>query len=73
MIYLDPESKDPLYQQLYEQLKRKIIEGEYRKGTRLTATREMARSLCVARNTVESAYGQLCAEGYVTGRQGSGD
>lgn len=72
MIYLNPESKKPLYQQLYEQLKQNIISGEYEKGTRLVSTRDLAKSLSIARNTVESAYDQLCIEGYVEGRQGSG-
>lgn len=72
MIYLDTESRKPLYQQLYEQLKHKIVAGEYPKGKRLTATREMARALSVARNTVEAAYEQLCVEGYLASRQGSG-
>lgn len=72
MITLDADAQIPLYQQLYEQLKSRIISGEYAKGTRLTSTRDLARDLCVGRNTVESAYEQLCAEGYVESRQGSG-
>lgn len=72
MIYLNAELKEPLYQQLYEQLKRKIIDGEYAKGKRLTAIRQLAKLLCVGRNTVEAAYDQLCVEGYVASRQGSG-
>ncbi|MBU5611508.1 MocR-like pyridoxine biosynthesis transcription factor PdxR [Geomonas azotofigens] len=72
MIYLNPESKKPLYQQLYEQLKQNIITGEYEKGSRLTSTRDLAKNLSIARNTVEAAYDQLCIEGYVEGRHGSG-
>jgi len=72
MIYLNPESKKPLYEQLYEQLKQNIVSGEYEKGTRLVSTRELAKSLSIGRNTVESAYEQLCVEGYLEGRQGSG-
>ena len=72
MICLDSESKEPLYQQLYQQLKLKMIHGEYAKGKRLPAIRQMAKILCVGRNTVEAAYDQLCVEGYVTSRQGSG-
>lgn len=72
MIYLNPESKKPLYQQLYEQLKQNIVTGEYEKGSRLTSTRDLAKNLSIARNTVEAAYDQLCIEGYVEGRHGSG-
>lgn len=72
MINLEPELKEPLYQQLYEQIKEKIIVGEYEKGTRLTSTRLLAKELCIGRNTVEAAYDQLCIEGYIESRQGSG-
>lgn len=72
MIILNTNGKTPLYQQLYEQIKQKIISGDYPKGARLTPTRTLAMDLCIGRNTVESAYDQLCAEGYVESRQGSG-
>ncbi len=61
-----------LYQQIYEQLKNKIISGELEEGTRLPSTRALAKNLCVARNTVESSYAQLCVEGYVSSKPGSG-
>lgn len=72
MIFLNPRQKTPLYQQLYDQMKRKIIAGEWGAGKRLPALRTMAQELCVSRNTVENAYGQLSLEGYVTGQRGSG-
>lgn len=72
MIILNTSEKTPLYQQLYDQIKQKIISGGYPKGTRLTSTRKLAMDLCVGRNTVESAYDQLCVEGYLESRQGSG-
>ena len=72
MIELNPEHKKPLYQQLYEQLKQKIVFGEYKEGTRLTSTRTLAKDLCIGRNTVEHAYDQLCVEGYIESQQGSG-
>jgi len=72
MIKINSELKMPLYQQIYEQIKAKIIAGAYKEGMRLTSTRELARDLCVGRNTVENAYGQLCLEGYMASRPGSG-
>lgn len=72
MIHLNKNEKAPLYKQLYVQIKQRIISGEYQEGTRLASTRKLATDLCIGRNTVESAYDQLCAEGYVTSRQGSG-
>jgi GntR family transcriptional regulator/MocR family aminotransferase len=72
MIDVTMGSNVSLYQQIYEQLKHKIISGELEEGTRLTSTRALAKNLCVARNTVESAYAQLCVEGYVSSKPGSG-
>jgi len=72
MIYLNQNHKEPLYQQLYEQLKQKIIAGEWSQGKRLPAMRVLAKKLCISRNTVENAYGQLCVEGYAVSKQGCG-
>lgn len=72
MIDITMGSNVSLYQQIYEQLKNKIISGELKEGTRLTSTRALAKNLCVARNTVESSYTQLCVEGYVSSKPGSG-
>lgn len=72
MINIVAESNTPLYQQIYEQVKQQIIDGVIREGTRLTSTRTLAKNLCVGRNTVENAYAQLCLEGYVLNKPGSG-
>ena len=72
MIILHNNSGVPLYLQIYEQIKEKIIIGEYLEGTKLPSTRSMSTSLIVSRNTVESAYLQLCSEGYIESHAGSG-
>nr|WP_164914378.1 PLP-dependent aminotransferase family protein [Aminipila luticellarii] len=46
--------------------------GALAEGNFLPSTRGLAQSLKVSRNTVASAYSQLCAEGYITGKNGSG-
>src|SRR5215471_6818596 len=46
--------------------------GRLAPGTRLPSSRQLARDLGLARNTVAEAYGQLVAEGWLTARQGSG-
>lgn len=72
MIILDNDSKDPLYLQIYKQLKRKIVYEELLEGNKLPSTRRLSIELNVSRNTVESAYMQLSSEGYVTSKVGSG-
>ncbi len=72
MLILDKNSDMPLYMQIYHQLKEKIISGKLSEGSVLPPIRTMAKTLMVARNTVESAYQQLCSEGYVHSKVGSG-
>jgi GntR family transcriptional regulator/MocR family aminotransferase len=62
----------PTYVRLAEGLRRAILEGRFRPGERLPATRVVARSLGIARNTVLEAYDHLSAEGYLAARHGSG-
>src|SRR5262245_37645421 len=49
-----------------------MLDGRLRPGERLPATRELALSLAVARNTVAVAYERLVAEGFLTARVGAG-
>ncbi|HML34999.1 PLP-dependent aminotransferase family protein [Sporomusa sphaeroides] len=72
MLLLDKNSDTPLYMQIYNQFKNRIVSGELGEGNVLPPIRILAKTLLVARNTVESAYQQLCSEGYVEARMGSG-
>jgi GntR family transcriptional regulator/MocR family aminotransferase len=61
-----------LAQQIYTQLKGKIMRGDLAASARLPTTRELALALQVSRNTVVRAYEALISEGFVLGRVGSG-
>ena len=70
-----PVEKDPalpLYRQVYEAIRRSILEGELSPATRLPASRALAAHLGISRMTVINAYEQLLAEGYLEGKAGSG-
>ncbi len=69
---LDASSAEPLHRQLYEELRRAILNGRIAPGSRLPASRELASVSRISRNTVLSAYEQLLAEGYIHSRAGSG-
>lgn len=71
-ISLDRTADDPLHRQLYEQLRETILTGRLQAGSRLPATRTLARDLDISRNTVTAAFDQLLAEGYLEGRVGAG-
>lgn len=72
MLVPSLDGNGPLYEQLYRSLRAAILTGRLRPRARLPSTRELAEAAEVSRNTVLAAYQQLFAEGYVSGRVGSG-
>lgn len=72
LLPLDRAAARPLRDQLYDGLRRAILDGRLPAASRLPASRTLAAQLGVARFTVDDAYGRLAAEGYVVGRRGSG-
>ena len=62
---LNMNSKKALYVQLYEYIKKEIKDGTIPAFTKLPAKRKLASYLQVSKNTVEAAYEQLLAEGYI--------
>src|SRR5262249_49921394 len=68
---LDPASATPLFRQVYDGLRRAILDGTLAAGARIPSTRGLAAEVGVSRNTVMNAYEQLLAEGYLEGQVGS--
>lgn len=64
-ISLHTESKIPLYEQIYEYIKKDIQSRKILSGEKLPSTRALAKHLEISRSTVELAYEQLLSEGYV--------
>jgi GntR family transcriptional regulator/MocR family aminotransferase len=62
----------PQQRRLYEAAKTAIHQHHLGAGTKLPSSRDLARDLCLARNTVVAAFEQLSNEGYVTSALGSG-
>lgn len=65
MIDLQGGAKAPLYEKIYEHIKNEIVGGKISKGEKLPSTRALSGQLSVSRSTVELAYEQLLAEGYI--------
>ena len=65
IVALDTSKKEPLYEQIYNSIKEEIITGVLPFGARLPSARRLSKHLDVSRNTVDTAYAQLCAEGYI--------
>ena len=55
----------PLYEQLYKYIKKEILEGRLSFQEKLPSKRKLADFLQISHNTIDTAYNQLVAEGYV--------
>ena len=59
----------PLYEALYRCIREDILSGQLPTGTRLPSKRALAQNLEVSKITVEAAYNQLLAEGYIRAQE----
>ncbi|HWL23738.1 MAG TPA: PLP-dependent aminotransferase family protein [Ureibacillus sp.] len=62
---LEKNSTKPLYEQLYLGIKNAIISKRIEVGTKLPSKRKLADFLSISQTTIEIAYAQLLAEGYI--------
>ena len=69
---IDRSSRVPIHRQIYDGLRRAILDGLLRPGQRVPSTRALAVELDVSRLPVLTAYEQLLHECYLDGRVGSG-
>jgi GntR family transcriptional regulator / MocR family aminotransferase len=71
-ITLDLTLRVPLWRQIADAITGAIQTKRLRPGERLPGARTLAARLSVHRHTVDAAYAELAAQGWVEGRQGSG-
>ncbi|WP_273727535.1 PLP-dependent aminotransferase family protein [Brucella gallinifaecis] len=62
----------PLHARIQRAIRQLIVDGVLGSGKSLPASRTLAKSLGVSRDTIEAAYAQLHAEGFIVRRVGSG-
>ena len=67
-----PRRGASLHRWFYDELRAAILGGRLRPGSRLPATRDLARAYHLSRATIVAAFEQLKSEGYVEGKVGSG-
>jgi len=72
LISLDYRSGQPLYYQVVEGFKRLILSGVIGENEKLPSVRELASTLAINPNTIQRAYRELEAEGYVGTSPGKG-
>ncbi|MCR6502130.1 PLP-dependent aminotransferase family protein [Shinella sp. CPCC 101442] len=62
----------PLHARIQRAIRQLIVDGALGPGKPLPASRALAKSLGVSRDTIEASYAQLHAEGFIDRRVGSG-
>src|SRR5213596_1796254 len=73
MVRLDRAATEPLYQQLYRQIRDELASGSFNNNSsRLPSSRALAADFGVSRFTVNLALSRLHAEGYLQSKVGSG-
>jgi GntR family transcriptional regulator / MocR family aminotransferase len=73
MVRLDRASSEPLYQQLYRQIREELESGSFdSSSSRVPSSRVLAATLGISRPTVNEAFSKLLAEGYLQARKRSG-
>lgn len=65
MLQLDFRDSRPLYEQIKEKMKMLIINGVLKPDEQIPSVRELAQSLTVNPNTIQKAYKELEAEGFI--------
>ncbi|NAO99345.1 GntR family transcriptional regulator [Halomonas sp. MG34] len=71
-ILIASTSKEPLFQQIKEQIKQHIFSGELKEGDALPSMRALAKDLKVSVITTKRAYEDLENEGYLISSVGKG-
>jgi len=71
-LMLDTSVRKPLYVQIRDQIRERIVSGALTAGERLDPSRNLAQRLGVHRTTVGNAYADLEAEGLIQGTVGRG-
>ena len=72
MKYSVDKENGKAYLQIYEQIKKDIVDGVYANGAKLMSKRLLAEEIGVSVITVEHAYSLLYDEGYIDSRERSG-
>lgn len=71
-MVIDQQSKIPLYYQLKEKLKKKILKGEFKEGDLLPSEREFSELYDISSTTIRRALNDLVHENFLERKAGKG-
>ena len=72
MVHLDYRDARPIYTQIVDGYREQIKAGVLRAGDKLPSVRELAAQLTINPNTIQRAYRELEAQGWIATAQGKG-
>jgi len=72
MFLVNPKSKQPIYEQLVEQLRRQLVLGGMEAGAAMPSVRQLATELGINPNTIQKAYRRMEEEGMIESVPGRG-
>lgn len=72
MIQLNYRDARPIYEQVKDGLRHLVVTGALQAGDKLPSVRALASSLAINPNTIQRAYSELEAEGYIYSVPGKG-
>ncbi len=72
MIQFNHRDPRPIYEQIKDSLCRLLVSGGIQPDEKLPSVRELASSLAINPNTIQRAYRELEAEGYIYTVSGKG-
>ncbi|MBR1812409.1 MAG: GntR family transcriptional regulator [Lachnospiraceae bacterium] len=71
-ILIDNKSGDPIYNQIYSQIRAQIISGDLKENELLPSIRSLAKDLRISFLTTKRAYDELEQEGFIYTQPGKG-
>lgn len=72
MVHLDYRDARPIYAQIIDNFRNQIRAGVLAEGDKLPSVRELASELAINPNTIQRAYRELEAEGWIASVSGKG-
>lgn len=72
MFQLDFGDRRPLYEQIKSKIRELIISGALAEHEKIPSVRELAMTLAINPNTIQKAYKDLEAEGYIYSQRSKG-
>ena len=72
MILINPRGEKPIFEQIKDGLRERMLSGVWRPHDKLPSVRELAQMSAINPNTIQKAYRDLEAEGFIYSVAGRG-